>query len=156
PSIHRPPEIGNTEPAFEIGRVAEIPSMEPNWDSPDWKDVPEIQLQRAEAFPRVPAYATRFKLVQDGRRLALLVRAEEDQPLVANNGGPDAGVGSDDHIGVYLATSGSALVEILVNPAGAFRDVLYRGPRMTRADSSWDAAIETKTDINHGAWTVRV
>ena len=44
----------------------------------------------------------------------------------------------------------------MVNPVGAIRDVLVRGPHMMRPSASWNGNIEVQTDIRHGAWIARL
>lgn len=94
--------------------------------------------------------------MHDGRKLAILARIEEPEPVKADNGGRDASLQNDDHLAIYLATSGSAIVEVIVNPAGAIRDVLVRGPRVMRPSSPWNGDIEVQTEIRHGFWIARI
>ncbi|MCW5977465.1 MAG: acetylxylan esterase [Bryobacteraceae bacterium] len=147
---------GNHDPALEIGRVLRLPAVEANWDDPAWRNVPAFELPRNEPHPRTPRYRTDVKWMHDGRTLALLARMEEPEPVVARQGGRDSAVTGDDHIAIYLATSGSAFVEIAVNSVGAIRDALGAGPRVTRPRASWNAGVETQTDIRHGAWIARI
>src|SRR4029077_12112143 len=101
--------------------------------------------------------ATEVKWVQDGRTLALLVRAEESEPLVARSGGRDASFATDDHLALYLATSSSSYIEIMVNTVGGVRDSLARGgPHMSDIRSGWNANIKAQTEIRYGYWTARI
>ena len=164
PALH-PPALGNTDPALEVGRVLHIPDMVAEWDHPDWKGVPAFTLPRNEPFPRKPRYGSHIKWMHDGRTLAILAQFDEPEPVEADQGGRDAAIGSDDNFAVYLATDGAALLEIMVNPVGAIRDNVVRGPHaMTPASSwesaggstGWNAGIETRTNMRHGGWTLRV
>ena len=118
----RPPVAGNSSPALEIGRVPRLPPVVADWDHPEWQDIPSFSLARNEPDPRAPRYPTRVKWMHDGHTLALLFRVEEPEPVVARAGGRDSAVTSDDHVAIYLATSGSAFLEIAVNSVGAIRD----------------------------------
>jgi dienelactone hydrolase len=156
PPFH-PPALGNTDPPLEAGRVLTIPPLATGWDDARWKDVPSFSLPRNEPFPREPQHATEVKWMQDGRTLALLVRAQELEPLVARSGGRDANFATDDHVALYLATSSSSYIEILVNTVGGVRDSLARGgPHMSDIQSGWNAKIQAQTDIRYGYWTARI
>jgi dienelactone hydrolase len=152
----RPIALGNTDPPLEIGRVLRLPLVEANWEHPAWQGIPAFELRRNEPHPRAPRYRTQVKWMHDGRRLALLARMDEPKPVVAREGGRDSAVTRDDHIAIYLATSGSAFLQIAVNTVGAVRDSLGTGPHMMNARTNWNASIETQTDIRHGAWIARV
>ena len=152
-----PPALGNREPAMEVGRVLAVPGMEPDWDNPDWKDVPAFQLPRNEAARGAPRHPTEVRWVQDGRTLALLIRAAEPEPVVARAGGRDSAVAADDHIALHLATSGSAFLEFAVNSVGAIQDSLAAGPHIERPQPEWNAAgFEVRTNIRYGAWMARI
>jgi dienelactone hydrolase len=156
PPFH-PPALGNIDPPLEAGRVTSIPPLDTGWDDPGWKDVPSFSLPRNEPTPRAPRYPTDVKWVQDGHTLALLVRAHESEPLVARSGGRDAGFATDDHLALYLATSSSAFIEIMVSTVGGIRDSLVGGgPHMSSSHSGWNAAIKAQTDIRYGYWTARI
>lgn len=156
PPAFRPPALGNQEAPLEVGKVLKVPPVVAEWDDPAWQGIPVFELPRNEPFPRAPRYATQVRWVHDGRTLALLFRATEPEPVVARAGGRDSSVTGDDHVAVYLATSGSAAIEIAVNSAGAIRDVLVRGPRIMRPQASWNAAIEAQANIRFGVWMVRM
>jgi dienelactone hydrolase len=94
--------------------------------------------------------------MHDGRILALLFRAAEPEPLVARAGGRDSAVTQDDHVAIYLATSGSAFLQIAVNSVGAILDAKATGPHIARPVTVWNAPIEVQTDIRYGAWTARI
>jgi dienelactone hydrolase len=148
--------LGNTDPPLQIGRMSQIPPVVANWNDPAWQAVRAFDLSRNEPYPRAPRYRTQIRWMHDGRKLALLARLEEPDPVVARAGGRDAAITGDDHLAVYLATTGSALVEIVVNPVGAIRDSLGTGPRMSQPKSSWNAKVETQTTLEHGYWIARV
>jgi dienelactone hydrolase len=153
----RPPALGNTEPPVEIGRVLSVPSLSTGWDDAAWKIVPSFSLPRNEPYPRAPHRGTEVKWVQDGHTLALLMRAEESEPLVARSGGRDASFATDDHLALYLATSSSSYIEIMVNTVGGVRDSLVRGgPHMSGLQAGWNADIKAQTDIRYGSWTARI
>ncbi len=147
--------LGNGEPPVEIGRVAPLPPVAADWEHPAWRAVPAFELPRHEPDPRPARYPTQVKWMHDGRTLALLVRAVEPEPVVARAGGRDSAVTGDDHLALYLATSGSAAVEIAVNSVGAIRDSLIRGPRIMRPHA-WNGGIGVQTAIRHGEWIARV
>lgn len=155
PSRFDPPLWGNPDPPVEIARAAR-PSLEPLWEAPPWNRIPARELRRSEPFPRKPVFPTRVKWVQDGTTLALLIRCDEPEPLVADQGGRDASVSRDDHAAIYLATSGSSFLEILVNPAGTLRDALAVGPHPLRPRPEINLPIRRQTEIAYGAWTVRI
>jgi dienelactone hydrolase len=155
--VFRPPNLGNTDPPLEAGHVVSVPPLTTSWDDAAWKDVPSFSLPRNEPMPRAPRHATEVKWVQDGRTLALLVRAEEFEPLVARAGGRDANFNTDDHVALYLATNSSSYIEILVSTVGGIRDSLARGgPHMSSIQSNWNADIKAQTDIRYGYWTARI
>ena len=147
---------GNTDPPLEIGRVAAIPAMTADWNDRAWHDIPSFGLRRNEPDPRSPKYRIELKWGHDGHTLALLARLEEPDPVVARAGGRDAALAGDDHLAIYLATSGSAFLEIVVNSVGAIRDALGTGPHMSQPRTSWNAKIETLTTIAHGQWIARI
>ena len=153
----RPPALGNADPPIEVGRVVSVPALSSGWDDAAWKDIPSFSLPRNEPYPRAPHHPTEVKWVQDGHTLALLVRAGELEPLVARAGGRDAGFTADDHLALYLATSSSSYIEILVNTAGGIRDSLARGgPHMSSLQTGWNADIKAQTAIRYGSWTARI
>ena len=153
--LFRPPPLGNQEPPLEIGKVAKLPPVIAEWDDPAWRSIPSFELPRHEPSPRAPRYPTQVKWAHDGRTLSLLFRAVEPEPVVARSGGRDSNVTGDDHVAIYLATSGSAALEIAVNSAGAIRDAIIRGPRIMRPDG-WNPAIQVQTHIGHGGWVARI
>lgn len=152
----RPLALGNTDPALEIGRVLRLPPVTADWAGAAWQGIPAFGLPRNEPEPRAPEYGTQIKWMHDGRTLALLARMEEPDPIVARAGGRDSALAGDDHIAIYLATSGSALLEIAVNSVGAIRDSRGTGPRITQPRTSWNASIETQANIRHGHWIARI
>ena len=152
----RPPALGNTDPPLEIGRVRHAPPIESQWDDAAWRGVPAFSLPRNEPFPRAPRYPTQVKWVQDGHTLSLHVRAEEPEPLVARTGGRDSNFATDDHFSIYLATSGSSFIEILVSTVGGIRDSLAHGARLAPLDAGWNANIKAQTAIHYGYWSARI
>ncbi|MBM3737740.1 MAG: hypothetical protein FJW39_18325 [Acidobacteria bacterium] len=161
---HKPPELGNTEPPLEIGRTYPLPPMPaylspvtPSWSDPAWDAIPSFTLPRNEPYPRKPRFPTEVKWTHDGSTLALLVRIVEQGQLTANSGGRDVPLDSDDHFAIRLATDGAAALEIVVNSAGAIRDRRIRDLRTLRAGGSdWNARIDVRTRIEHGAWILRM
>lgn len=156
PPVLEPPPIGNLDAPLEIGRVLRLPPLSAAWEDAAWQKTPGFELPRNEPYPRAPRHPTTVKWVHDGRKLALFLRMTEPEPVVARAGGRDSGVASDDHVALYLATSGSASAHILVNTVGAIADAVSRGPRRMRPQSGWNAAIATHTEIRHGYWTARI
>ena len=164
PIEFRPPRLGNSEPPLEVGHVDSVPPMsyyldttEPDWDDPAWRDVPAFRLPRNEPYARAPWYPTEVKWMHDQQTLALLVRVTEPGPLVAQHGGRDGAIGSDDHVAIRLATTGPYFLEIMVNSVGAIRD--WRGSgihSVRRPPLGWNGKIQTRTNIRHGAWTARI
>jgi cephalosporin-C deacetylase-like acetyl esterase len=150
-------ERGNSEPPLRAGRARAIPSLDSKWNDEAWQRISAFALPRNEPFARDPRFGTQIKWLHDGSTLALLVKAEEPEPLVARTGGRDSNFAADDHLGIYLATSGSSFVEILVSTVGGVRDSLVAvGPHMSSAQSSWSAAVRAQTDIEYGAWFARI
>jgi dienelactone hydrolase len=152
----RPMSFGNTEPPLEIGRALRLSAVVANWEDPAWQGLSAFRLPRNEPDPRAPRYGTEIKWMHDGRTLAILARLHEPDPVVARAGGRDSPIAADDHIAIYLATNGSAFLEFAVNSVGAVRDSLGRGPRIGQPQTSWNARIETQTDIRHGHWIARI
>lgn len=150
------PKLGNTEPPLEVGRMAALPPLSAGWDDPAWQSVAPFELPRNEPYPRPPRYRTEIRWAHDGRTLAIFARMEEPEPVVARAGGRDSAVTGDDHLAVYLATSGSKFLQIAVGPAGTLLDALGSGPRITRPQSSFNARIERQTEILYGRWTARI
>ncbi len=151
-----PNRFGNTDRPVQIGRVDRLPPLVADWDSPSWQDVPAFDLPRNEPYPRAPWRRTEVRWVHDGTTLALLARMEEPEPVVARAGGRDSSVLNDDHLAIYLATSGSKFIQIATNTVGALLDTVGSGPRMMRPRSGWNGNIERKTDIRHGYWTAAI
>ena len=152
-----PPAIGNAEPPLQVGRVQAVPAIDIGWDDPFWKGTPGFQLPRNEPYPRKPDYPTEVKWVHDGQTLAVFFRCTEDERVDCDNGARDGNIGSDDHVCIYLATTGSSLIEILVNPAAAIRDSKGSGPHMYGVSSgAWDGNIDAHCIIKDDAWTVRI
>lgn len=155
--LYSPPLIGNTEIPLEVGRVRALPPLDASWDDPFWKTIPAFELQRNEPFPRRPDYPTKIKWVHDRKTLAIFFRCAEDERVDCDTGARDGSVGSDDHVFIYLATTGSSVIEIQVNPAGAVRDAKAKGPHMYRSSSgAWNGNIKTHCDIFSNTWTARV
>lgn len=156
PPDFQPPALGNTDPPFEVGRVLQVPPVVARWDHPAWSGVPAFELPRNDPLAPQPSYRTRVKWMHDGSTLAVLAEVSEPEPVIADSGGRDARVDDDDHLALYLATSGSRFLEIIINPVGAIRDSLASGPHIIRPDSSFKARIDVQTEIRHGGWIARV
>jgi dienelactone hydrolase len=158
-ALFQPPTLGNAESPMQVGRVLRVPVIVPEWDDPAWRGVPSFSLPLDEPSPRVPRYPTEIKWMHDGRTLALLVRVVEPDPVVARVGGRDSDVSRDDHLAVYLATSGSAFLEYLINPVGAIRDSRGSGRNefvLARLEPGWNSSVAVQTSIRHGAWIARI
>jgi hypothetical protein len=152
-----PPLIGNAEPPLQVGRVQVVPGVENDWDDPFWKRVPGFHLPKNEPCPHQPDYPTEVKWVHDGKTLAVFFRCAEDERVNCDVGARDGNLGSDDHVSICLATTGSSLIEILVNPAAAIRDSKGSGPHMYSVGSgAWNGNIEANCEIEHDVWTARI
>jgi cephalosporin-C deacetylase-like acetyl esterase len=157
PTESRPePQAAKPEEVFPIGALHAIPKIDAEWDDPAWAGATEIELARNEPYPRASRYSTKVKVAYYGARLMVLFRADEPEPVVARAGGRDSAVTGDDHVAIYLATSGSAFLELAINSVGALRDARGRGPHIMRPDSSWNPAVDRWTDIRHGYWIARI
>jgi hypothetical protein len=157
PPEFSPPFYGNNDLALKAGYLQKVPPLDAGWNEGIWKAVPVLELPRNEFNPHKPGYLTEVKWVHDGKNLALFFRCEEDQPIICNNGGHDSNVGNDDHVAVYLSTSGSAVLEILANAAGAIRDSKGTGPRMYQVNAGrWNGDIETNAMIEKEGWYLRM
>ena len=155
--VFSPPLIGNKEPALRVGYVQLVPPIDTKWDDPFWKNIPGFQLPRNEPYARNPNYPTEIKWVHDGKTLAVFFRCTEDERVDCDTGARDGSIGGDDHICIYISTTGSSLIEILVNPAGAVRDSKGIGPRMYNVSSSaWNGNIQKHCLLVNDAWYVRV
>lgn len=133
-----------------VGRLSSLSSEDA------WKQVPAFQMLRNEPEARRPRYPTNVRWAHDGQKLVVRFEVDEPEPVVARAGGRDANIAADDHVGIYLAISGSAFLEILVNPSGALRDTRGSGPRMSRPDANWNAPITVETAIEHKHWWARI
>ncbi len=152
-----PPSIGNSEPPMQVGRAQAVPALDSDWDDPCWRPIPGFHLPRNEPYPRLPDFPTEVKWVHDGKTLAIFFRCTEDERVNCDVGARDGNVGSDDHVFICLATSGSSLIEILVNPAGAIRDSKASGPHMYGAGSgAWSGNVRAHCVIRHDTWTARI
>ncbi len=155
--VFRPALIGNTEVPLATGRLEALPAANSKWEDPVWRNVPSWTLVRDEPLPRRPRFPTEIKVVHDGRMMGILARlVEPDDPLarVKENDGP---VDQDDSFQVYLATSGSAYAQFVVNAAGYLLDTsgLFGGPRLSRA-REWNSGARVTAERQAGAWTVRL
>ena len=155
--------VGET---LKVGRVQVLPPLDSRWEDPFWDNVPTLELSRNEQLPRPPHYPTSVKWVHDGRTLAIFFRNTEDTRVACTIQRRDHRVEVDDHVFVYLATSGSSLVEILVNATGAIKDQegirnnLYFGGvgewRKGYSHTNWDADIKTHPLITKDHWFARI
>lgn len=156
PAFH-PQLIGNKDAPLEAGRMLALPPMDSAWDDPAWRDVPAWTLLRNEPAPRGPRFPTEIKAVRDGRTLAVIARCvEPGEPVtrVKENDGP---VNHDDNFQVYLATSGSAYAQFVVNSAGYLLDSMgfFGGERLSRA-REWNSGARIAARREAGAWTVHL
>ena len=155
--LFSPSRSGDTGPAFQVGRVQVVPPLDLEWNDPFWQKIPGFSLMRNDPVPREPSYHTEIKWLHDNRTLAVIFRCVEDERVDCDTGERDGNIGGDDHVFIYLAATGSSLVEIMVNPAGAVRDGKATGPHMSGASSgAWNGNIETYGVIKDDAWTVRI
>lgn len=155
--IFSPPLLGNKEQELQVCYVQEIPPIGIDWDDPFWKSVPALKLSRNEPNPRIPEFPTEVKFVHNGKTLSVFFRCVEDERVVCNTGGWDGNVSGDDHVFIYLATSGSSLIEILANPAGAIRDSKITGPNLFRIfPASFNGNINKHSSIVSDFWYVRL
>jgi hypothetical protein len=153
----RPQAIGNTEAPLQAGRTPALPAMDSAWDDPAWRNVPTWTLLRNEPEPRPPRFLTEIKVVQDGRWLAVFARCvepSEPETRVKENDGP---VNNDDNFQVYLATSGSAYAQFVVNSAGYLLDNtgFFGGERLSRS-REWNSGARVAARREAGAWTARL
>ena len=154
---YAPPLLGNREEPLVVGRVQKAPALDSDWENPDWQAVGEIELPANEFPVRRPDYQTLVRLVHDGRTLTAFFRCTEDERVDCEVGERDGDVAGDDHVFLCLAASGSALVEVQVNPAETARDALARGPhRYSSGSGAWNGDIRTHCDIFSDHWTARV
>jgi dienelactone hydrolase len=153
---YRVPALGNNEPALVVGRVLAVPPIVSEWDDPAWQGVRAFTLPRNEPIPRAPTYPTEVKWMHDGHTLAVLVHVVEPELVVARTGGRDSGVVRDDHIAIYLATSGSAFLQMAFNSVGAIWSARGIGPHMGQPQASWNLPAQVQTNIRYGAWTARL
>lgn len=153
----RPAVIGNKEAPLAVGRIGSLPARDSGWNDAEWSKVPAWKLLRDESFPRLPRTPTEVKLLHDGQTLALLARCTEPGDVVASAKENDGAVNQDDSFHVYLATSGSAYVQLAVNPLGYLLDSsgMAGGQRLSRA-REWDSGARVAVSRGAGAWTVRI
>ena len=134
-----------------------MPAPASAWGDAAWRNVPTWRLLRNESDPRFPRFPTEIKALHDGHSLAVLARCiEPGEPVtrVKENEGP---VNHDDNFQVYLATSGSAYVQFVVNSAGYLLDDMgfLGGERLSRA-REWNSGARVVARREAGAWTVRL
>ncbi len=157
PPLFRPAPIGDREPPLEVGRRRELPPMDSGWNDPGWRDVPVWNLLRDQPAARPPRIPTEVKLLQDGRTLAVIARCAEPGSVVASVKENDGPVNQDDSFHVYLATSGSAYVQLAINPLGYLLDNtgFAGGQRLSRA-REWSSGARTAVRREQGAWIARM
>jgi len=156
PAFH-PQLIGNNETPLEAGKTSPLPAMDSARDDPLWRGVPAWTLLRNEPEPRLARFPTEVRVVQDGHWLAVLARCvEPGEPVtrVKENDGP---VNNDDNFQVYLATSGSAYAQFVVNSAGYLlhNTGFFGGERLSRA-REWSSGARVAARREPDAWTVRL
>ena len=160
PPLFRPPLVGNQEPPIEVGRRATLPPIDSAWTDQAWRDVPAFHLLRDEHGAHAPRFATEVKLMHDGHTLAVIARCAEPADVVARIKENDGPVNLDDSFHVYLATTGSAYAQFVVNPAGYLLDNVgfTGGPRLSRA-REWNSGAASgrtgKTERGLSAWIFR-
>ncbi len=158
--VFAPPLLGNTESPLQVGYVQVVPPIDTGWEDPFWKNVPGFQLPRNEFSPRNPHYPTEIKWVHDGKTLAVFFRCTDDLRLDCDTGARDGNVDGDDHVGLYFSTTGSSIIEVLANPAGAVKDLKGTGPHFSRvgriSGSSWNGNIQRHCLVVNDAWYVRL
>ena len=163
----RKPSPAVSEPELEVGRVQALPPLASGWEHPFWRAVPSLELSRNEPNPRRPRYPTEVKWAHDGRTLSFLFRCTEDTRVVCNLQQKDDRIETDDHVCVYFSTTGSSLVEILVNPTGAVKDqegirsnLYFNGigewRKIGYAGTNWSADVKTFPLITKDAWYARI
>ena len=155
--VFRPPLIGNAETPLQAGKAPALPPMDSAWNDPAWRNVPVWTLLRNEPAPRPPRFPTEIKVVQDGQSLAILARCVEPGEPVTRVKEDDGPVNHDDSFQVYLATSGSAYAQFVVNSAGYLLDGtgLFGGERLSRP-REWNSCARVAARRETGAWTVRL
>ncbi|PYV15743.1 MAG: hypothetical protein DMG21_14120 [Acidobacteria bacterium] len=156
PAFH-PQPIGNMEPPLQSGLTASLPSIESAWDDMAWRNVPAWKLLRNEPNPRFPRFPTEVKALHDGHSLAIFARCVEPSEPVARVKENDGPVNHDDNFQVYLATSGSAYAQFVVNSTGYLLDSVgfFGGERLSRA-REWTSGARVSARREAGAWTVRL
>jgi hypothetical protein len=154
--VFNPPPVGNNDPPLETGYVQKVPPLELSWDDPFWTVIPSLELPRNEPLPRRPKFTTQVKFVQDGKTLAMFFRCAEDERLDCDVGAKDSNVGGDDHVFIYFATSGSSVIGILANPAGAINDFKASGSNMSASSGAWNGNIEKHCLKVDDAWYIRL
>src|SRR5262249_41463106 len=122
-----------------------------------WNEVPAWKLLRDEPQARLPRTPTEVKLLHDGQTLAVLARCTEPGEISANVKENDGAVNQDDSFHTYLATSGSAYVQLVVNALGYLLDSagVASGQRLSRA-REWGSGAGVAVRREAGAWTVRI
>ena len=131
--------------------------IDSGWNDAVWSKVPAWKLLRDEPAARLPRTPTEVKLLHDGRTLAVLARCTEPGDIIASAKDNDGAVSQDDSFHIYLATSGSAYVQLAVNPLGYLLDSsgMAGGQRLSRA-REWDSGARVAVSRDVGAWTVRM
>lgn len=157
PPIFKPDLIGNKEPPLEVGRANTLPAAEAGWEDAHWRDVPVWNLLRDEPLARRPRLPTELKLLHDGRTLAILARCTESNSVIAHVREHDADMDGDDTFQVYLATTGSTYVQLVVNPLGVLLDAAGKtgSLRMLRPHE-WESGARVTVRPGANMWTVRM
>lgn len=155
--VFRPTPMGNTEAPLEAGLTHALPAMDSTWDDSAWRNIPIWRLVRDEPMPRTPRFPTEVKVVHDGRTMAVLARCVELRDPVTRVKENDGPVDRDDSFQIYLATSGSAYAQFVVNSAGYLLDNtgFFGGPRLSRA-KEWNSGARVAAYRQNGEWTVRI
>jgi cephalosporin-C deacetylase-like acetyl esterase len=155
--VFRPTPMGNKEAPITVGRVNVLPALDSGWEAGQWRDAPGWDLLRDEPLPRRPRFPATVKLLHDGRTLAVLARCVEPDGTRARVRETDGSVAQDDSFHVYLATSGSAYTQFVVNPLGYLLDNqgFFGGQRLSRA-REWDSGTRVNAREEKGAWYARL
>ncbi len=143
--VFRPALLGSREPPLEAGRGKDLPALDTAWTDAPWRDVPAWKLRRNEPLGRFPVHETAVKVLHNDRTLAVLARCS----------GP---AGAGESFDVYLATSGSAWVQMGINPAGTLQQTtgMTGGQRISRPRDDWKGSARGVARKEQDAWTARI
>ncbi len=142
--VFRPPWLGNREPPLVAGGAPQLPPWSAGWGDPPWREAPEWPLLRNEPGRRRPRFPAQIKVIHDRKNLAVLARLADPNP--------------GESFDVYLATSGSAYVQIGMNLQGKLSDSagMSGGPRISRPRPDWESGARGVARPEGGTWTARL